>query len=141
MWRSSSSGVSKVPLAPLRLSLLAPAPGLPGSALRSHILRLHSPHSRPSPWPLPRPTLPVWISFPAALPGISALPPPRTSLWGPESSLELPLLALDSTGWEGSLCAFCTSSPPAPARWAFRRLRSTAQPLGLHPGDSLSTSP
>ena len=81
----------------------------PHPAPRSHILRSHPhPRARPSPRPLPRSSLRVWISFPAALPGISA---PRP--WGPESASSCFPPAPRSPCWlvGAAACAFCVCPP------------------------------
>lgn len=75
-WRSRPTAALGPSLRSLALAHPCSAVPPPHPAPRSHILRTPPPRAGPSPLPLPRSTLGVWISFPAALPGISA-PAPR----------------------------------------------------------------
>lgn len=89
LFAPSSLGGPRSLLRGPRVSAFGVPPPHPLLGATSSVPTLPPPPRRARAWPLPRSTLRAWISFPAALPGISARAPPAPRpcpwLWGPES--------------------------------------------------------
>lgn len=113
LFAPSSLGGPRSLLRGPRVSAFGVPPPHPLLGATSSVPTLPPPPRRARAWPLPRSTLRAWISFPAALPGISARAPPVPLALGSRVSVAFrPARALLACG--AAACAFSVWLPHRP---------------------------